>query len=373
MASRSKPLREGFTTGACAAAAAKGAALVLLGAGAAAGAVEIPFPDGARRSLKIARAWREAGQGAAWASVIKDAGDDPDVTNGAEIVSRVVFRDDGRFGEQPGVIIRGGEGVGVVTRPGLCVAPGEAAINPVPRKMIAEAVMEAVAAAGQAAGDAAAGAIEVTVSVTDGAAIARKTLNSRLGIVGGISILGTTGIVRPLSADAWTATIDASMSVGRAMGRREVVLSTGRSSERAHLARWGLPEESYVMMGDYVEYALLAAKRSGFERVHLCGQWAKMLKIAMATPQTHVRHGAIDLKKAAAFLEALGASGLAGRGFNTAREMCDLIAAGPQAAQKPVFSLLCAAARRYAESVTEGLPVCVHLISYSGEVIPTDG
>ena len=126
-------------------------------------------------------------------------------------------------------------------------------------------------------------------------------------------------------------------------------------------------------MGDYVEYALLAAKRSGFERVHLCGQWAKMLKIAMATPQTHVRHGAMDAKKAAAFLETLGATALAGKAFNTAREICDFIAADGQTAHKPVFSLLCAAARRYAESVTEGLPVCVHLVSYNGEVIASDG
>jgi cobalt-precorrin-5B (C1)-methyltransferase len=342
-----------------------------LGVRAAAGAVEIPFPDGVRRSLKIDRVRREAGGRAAWASVIKDAGDDPDVTHGAEIAARVVVRGGELSGENK-IIIRGGEGVGVVTRPGLCVAPGEAAINPVPGKMIADAMMEAVREAGQAAGRAA-GGIEVTVSVTGGEAIAKKTLNGRLGIVGGISILGTTGIVRPLSAEAWTATIDASMSVGRAMGRREVVFSTGRSSERAHMARWGWPEEGYVMMGDYVEYALLAAKRSGFERVHLCSQWAKMLKVAMATPQTHVRHGAIDVKKAAAFLDALGAPGLAGKTFNTAREMYDFLAADPETAHKRVFSLLCAAARRYAESVTEGLPVRVHLVSYNGEVIATDG
>ena len=144
MASRSKRLRTGYTTGACAAAAAKGAALALLGADGA-GTVEIPFPDGVRRSLKIEKCSREEGRSAARASVIKDAGDDPDVTHGAEITAEVVFKDGEARHGQPVITVRGGEGVGVVTRPGLCVAVGEAAINPVPRKMIAEAVMEACA------------------------------------------------------------------------------------------------------------------------------------------------------------------------------------------------------------------------------------
>ena len=162
-------------------------------------------------------------------------------------------------------------------------------------------------------------------------------MNMRLGIVGGISILGTSGIVRPLSSEAWTATITASMSVARAMGRIEVVLSAGRASEAAHMARYALPEETYVMMGDYVEYALLEAARHGFDKVHLIAQWAKMLKIAMATPQTHVSHGVIDLAKAAAFLGDLGFPGLKGREFKTAREMFDLIAATPGGACGPLF------------------------------------
>ena len=336
---------------------------------AAAGTVEIPFPDGVRRYLKIEKCIREEGRSAARASVIKDAGDDPDVTHGAEITAEVVFGDGEARHGQPVITVRGGEGVGVVTRPGLCVAAGEAAINPVPRKMIAEAVMEAI----RDAAGCAPGRIEVTIGVPQGEAIAKKTLNARLGIIGGISILGTTGIVRPLSAEAWIATIDASINVAVAMGMREIVLSTGRPSERAHMAAHKLPEQGYVMMGDYVEYALLAAKRSGLERVHLCAQWGKMLKIAMATPQTHVRHGAIDVKKAAAFLESLGARGLTEKPFNTAREMCDFLSAERPAMSGRLFSLLCGAARRYAESITEGVPVRVHLISYGGEVMATDG
>ncbi len=382
MGSKSRHLRSGYTTGACAAAAAKGAALLLLTGrlcpeeGAAqgpagvrgVGTVEIPFPDGSRHAFRIERAWHEEAGGAACASVIKDAGDDPDVTHGVEIVARVVFSGAGSGEEAlPRVVIRGGEGVGVVTRPGLALAVGEPAINPVPRRIVVEAVMEALAD-GPVPFDNSAG-LEVTISVPRGAALAKKTLNSRLGIVGGISILGTSGIVRPLSSEAWTATITASMSVARAMGKKEIVLSAGRASEAAHMARYALPEEVYVMMGDYVEYALLEAKKHGFDRVHLCAQWAKMLKIAMATPQTHVRHGVIDLARAAAFLGGLGFTGLKGRGFTTAREMFDLIGAAPAGACRPLFSRVCAEARRFAESITCGVPVSVCLVSYKGEVI----
>ncbi len=193
-------------------------------------------------------------------------------------------------------------------------------------------------------------------------------MNSRLGIVGGISILGTSGIVRPLSSEAWTATISASMSVARAMGRKEIVLSTGRSSEAALIARYAFPEETYVMMGDYVEYALLEAKRHRFDRVHMCAQWAKMLKIAMATPQTHVSHGVIDAARAAAFLADLGFPDLKGREFTTTREIFELIADGSGGTRRPL-ARVCAAAKDFAESITLGVPVSVYLVSYKKEVI----
>jgi len=391
--SKSRHLRSGYTSGACAAAAAKGATLLLLSGAARTsaataargparedrgGAVEVPFPDGSRHAFTIERAWHEEAGGAACASVIKDAGDDPDVTHGVEIIARVIFRDTARGGAAPGeeelsrVVIKGGEGVGVVTRPGLPLAIGEAAINPGPRAMVREAVMEALTSVPVPFHNPPAG-IEVTISVPRGASLAGKTLNSRLGIVGGISILGTSGIVRPLSSEAWTATIAASMSVARAMGRKEIVLSAGRSSERAHMARYAFPEEAYVMMGDYVEYALLETKKHGFDRVHLCAQWAKMLKIAMATPQTHVRHGVIDVARAAAFLGDLGFPELKGREFTTAREMFELIAAASGSARRPVFSHVCAAAKDFAESITRGVPVSVYLVSYEKEVMAQHG
>ncbi len=376
MGSKSRHLRPGYTSGACAAAAAKGATLLLLSGAvftSAHRAVEIPFPDGSRHGFTIERAWHEEAGGAACASVIKDAGDDPDVTHGVEIIARVVFSDSGREGDAAGekdvprVVIKGGEGVGVVTRPGLPLAIGEAAINPGPRTMVREAVMEALTGRP----DLLAG-IEVTISVPLGVSLAGRTLNSRLGIVGGISILGTSGIVRPLSSEAWTATIAASMSVAHAMGRKEIVLSAGRASEAAHMTRYALPEETYVMMGDYVEYALLEAARHGFDRVHLCAQWAKMLKIAMATPQTHVSHGVINPATAAVFLGDLGFPDLKGREFTTTREIFDLIAASGDT-RRPVFRRVCTAAKHFAESMSGGIPVSAYLVSYEREVVAQDG
>lgn len=374
MASKSKNLRSGYTTGACAAAAAKAALLFLVGngTGASYAEMEIPFPGGARHRLRIEKVWGDE-QGGAGAAVIKDAGDDPDITDGAEIVARVVMKpvdggdhDTGGTGI-PKVVIEGGAGVGRVTHPGLPVPIGEAAINPVPRRMIAEAVAEALREARRLQDRY--GEVKVTISVPQGEALARKTLNSRLGIVGGISILGTTGIVRPISSEAWTATITTSMNVAEAMGRKEIVLSSGRTSERAHMERYGLPEETYVMMGDYVEFALLETRRHRFTRIHLNAQWAKMLKTAMATPQTHVRHGAIDLEKVVAFLTARGWDDARKKEFATAREMLGAIKGMPEKVCRRLLARVCKAAREFAESITGGVPVSVHLVSYEGEII----
>jgi cobalt-precorrin-5B (C1)-methyltransferase len=374
VASRNKKLRTGFTTGACAAAAAKAAALLLCGRwDHSRQDVEIPFPDGIRRALKTNKVWPGKEENVAWASIIKDAGDDPDVTNNIEILVRVAFSgatDQGRpcnEGMSP-VLIKGGSGVGRITRPGLSVPVGEPAINPIPRRMIEEAVREALSGPDAGCGR----PIEVTVSVPEGEKVARKTLNGRLGIVGGISILGTTGIVRPLSAEAWTATISASMSVAREAGREEIVMSSGRTSERAHMNRYGLPEESYVMMGDYVEYALKEAGARGFRTIHLCAQWAKMLKMAMGVPQTHVRHGAIDLAKTISFLVPLGFSPPDTKDFNTAREIFDIVSSST-GSSCPIFSRVCAEVRARAESLTEGVPVRTCLVSYEGEIIAEHG
>lgn len=356
-----RPLRSGYTTGACAAAAAKAAAIRLITAGQQDSfMVDIPFPDGSRHSFRINKCGitDEAGVMYAYASVIKDAGDDPDVTNGAEIIAKVKKSD--------AFIISAGAGVGIVTKPGLAVAVGGPAINPVPRRMIQQAVTEVIS---EAQDSNLTPQFEVTISVADGEKLAKKTLNRRLGIVNGISILGTTGIVKPLSAEAWTATIKSSMDVAAASGRREVVVSSGRTSEKAHMKKFSLPDECYVMMGDYFEYALNEAAAHKFNRVDICAQWAKMLKIAMATPQTHVRHGAIDVKKAADFLLSLGCK-LFDRDaeFNTAREIFDLVME-KDGADSALFKAVCKKAAEYAEKISSGVAVKVYLVSYDGEII----
>ncbi|MDH4321418.1 MAG: cobalt-precorrin-5B (C(1))-methyltransferase CbiD [Desulfobulbaceae bacterium] len=358
-----KRLRSGYTTGACAAAAAKAATLALLGD--CAKTVEIPFPDTSRVAFGLCRCLKD--NGAALASVVKDAGDDPDVTNGAEIVAQARKNSGAREGavfldKAKNITLRAGVGVGTVTKPGLAVAVGEPAINPVPRRMILAAVSEALAACG------AAGNIEITISVPAGEELAAKTLNHRLGIVGGLSILGTTGIVRPVSAEAWTATIATSMNVARELGIDEIVLSTGRTSERGAQAVLALPEEAYAMMGDYLEFSLLAAARHGFKRIHLAAMWAKVMKGGMAIPQTHVRHGALEAEEAVAFLRTLGVEEAVIEkmaGVNTAREIYERLSG---MGRPDVIEAVCRAAKGYAEK-TSGLPVSLYLVDGHGKVV----
>jgi cobalt-precorrin-5B (C1)-methyltransferase len=355
---KKKKLRSGFTTGACAAAAAKAASLMLL-TGHAPDQVEIPFPTGDRYAFTLHSCVLQDGQ--VTVSIIKDAGDDPDVTNGAEIIAIVAERGPGTDGDD--VTILGGPGVGKITKPGLPIPVGEAAINPVPLKMIRAAVGEAMAEVKTETIP-----LRVTICVTDGELLSEKTLNSRLGIIGGLSILGTTGIVRPISAGAWTDTIEASMSVARAAGLSEVIVSTGRTSEAAVQRLLELPEESMVMMGDYLAYALKAAKRHGFNKIYLSGMWAKVLKCALAIPQTHVRHGALEVKQAAELLFELGldrqtADTLAAA--NTAREIYQRLKA---AGRDDMIEAVCRRAQEYAMK-RSGLSVEVFLVTSEDGVV----
>jgi cobalt-precorrin-5B (C1)-methyltransferase len=376
---KKKQLRSGYTTGACAAAAAKAAVMLLLKQKPGNNEVEIPFPDGSRHKFKISKSKisTRKSQTLSIASVIKDAGDDPDVTNGAEISATARQMGDSpdstaspvNTGQPPiSIVIKGGKGVGIVTKPGLAIPVGEPAINPVPRRMIKEAVIEAISDFKSQISN-----LEITISVTNGEELAKKTLNPRLGIIGGISILGTTGIVKPLSTEAWTASITAAMDVAKAAGNTEVVLSAGRQSEKAHMKKFDLPQEAYVMMGDYLEFSLLDAVKHSFKKIHLCAQWAKMLKIAMSTPQTHVRHGALDVRRAAEFLNAVGIAVPKNREFNTAREIYDFINSSAISRQPSAFLDVCRAAKEYAESLTSGIPVAVYLVSYEGDIIINSG
>jgi cobalt-precorrin-5B (C1)-methyltransferase len=354
-----KRLRSGFTTGSCAAAAAKAAALLLVHKNPSE-KVEIPFPDGSRIDFKVHSA-QLIGNNTARASIIKDAGDDPDVTNRAEICATVQLQL--LKASENCVIIDqlqlcGGEGVGTVTKPGLAVEVGEPAINPVPRSMISLAVREAVPH----------GPLRVTIIVPRGKILAEKTLNHRLGIVGGISILGTTGIVRPISADAWTATIQASLDVAKEAKLTDVVLSTGRTSEKGAQHLLELKEEAYAMMGDYLEFSLKEAARRGFKTIHLAGMWAKIIKAALRVPQTHVRNGVLEMDAAADLLAQLGAEGTLLQKLkqaNTAREMYEHIRAANRTELVP---RVCLKAKEYCEDVT-GREVKVYLIDHKAQVI----
>ena len=356
---KKKRLRSGFTTGSCAAAAAKAAALVLT-TGSCPASIEIPFPDGSRKSFEV-HAW-QADEQSAQASIIKDAGDDPDVTNRAEIRASVSFTL--RPAPCPDCVatprlqLCRGEGVGIVTKPGLAVAVGEPAINPVPRQMIEQAVREVIAD----------DSVRVTVSIENGAELAERTLNSRLGIVGGLSILGTTGIVRPISADAWTATIQASLDVAKEAGLSDIVLSTGRTSEKGIQNLLNLPEEAYAMMGDYLAFSLEESEKRKFTTLHLGGMWAKIMKAALRVPQTHVRNGALEVADAAALLAQLGCgASLVEKCHkaNTAREIYSILEAE---GQDQIIRAVCLRARDYCQEIFSGT-VKIYLVDHQAKVL----
>jgi cobalt-precorrin-5B (C1)-methyltransferase len=354
-------LRNGYTTGACSAAAAKAGLAALLGAEGE--EVVIPFPDGSRHGFMIdsCKIREQAGKKQATASVIKDAGDDPDVTNGALITATVIEGHE-QMPDKDCVRLRNimlcrGEGVGLVTKPGLAVAPGEPAINPVPRAMIVEALEELSDSE-----------ITVIISIADGRRLAEKTLNQRLGIIDGLSILGTTGIVRPVSADAWTATIATSMDVAKEAGLEEIVLSTGRTSEKGIQSQLDLPVEAFAMMGDYLEFSLKQAKKTGFQKIHLAAMWAKLIKTALQIPQTHVRNGPLEMRQAAELLASLGASPPLQeklRKANTAREMLNHIF---ESEEHSLIEAVCRKAQEYGRK-TATVEVDVWLIDNQARII----
>ncbi|WP_425475519.1 cobalt-precorrin-5B (C(1))-methyltransferase [Mesorhizobium quangtriensis] len=285
------PLKRGWTTGACAAAAAKAAATALV-SGDFPDPVEIALPSG--RRVAFALASHDLSEGTATAAIVKDAGDDPDVTHGA-LVTATVRR--GAAGS--GITYARGEGVGLVTRPGLPIPPGEPAINPVPRKMIAASVQEA---AGESAD------IEVEISVPGGEEMATRTLNARLGILGGISILGTTGVVIPYSCSSWIHSIHRGIDVARAMGFSHVSGATGNASEVAAQKMYRLHEVQLIDMGDFVGGMLKYVRDHPVPRVTVAGGVAKMTKLAQGMLDVHSARGMADLDALAVVAETSGAS-----------------------------------------------------------------
>lgn len=285
-----KPLRRGWTTGACAAAAAA-AAFAALRDGTFPDPVTIALPRGLTPSFALAS--RERGDGWAMAGVVKDAGDDPDITHGAEIRATVRSAPAGS-----GVAFRAGEGVGRVTLPGLPLAVGEPAINPAPRAMVRDNLAQAN---GGVLPD-----VEVTVAIPGGAELAAHTMNGRLGIVGGLSVLGTTGVVVPYSCSAWVHSIHSGIDVARALGLRHVVGATGKTSEAAARRLFGLPDAAYLDMGDFAGALLKYLRGHPVERLTIAGGFAKLAKLAAGEMDLHSGRSRADPRFLAALLAEAG-------------------------------------------------------------------
>jgi len=351
-----KGRREGFTTGTAATAAAKAACLILL---------QDTWPENVHVKLPIARVLDIRVNTLEWtgtiasAGVVKDAGDDPDVTHGAEIFASV------RRVSEPGIHLRGGTGVGTVTRRGLELPMGSPAINPVPQQMIRQAVADVAGSERPDPG------LEVTISVPGGEELARRTFNARIGIVGGISILGTTGIVRAMSTAAWRASVLQAIDVAAANQVARVVLTTGgRSETYARRLYPDLPELAFVQMGIFTGDSLKQAVERGVARVSLCAMIGKLSKTAAGKMQTHVAGNKVDCAFLAGLARALGAAedlvtGIAAA--NTARHVQELVAA---AGFTRFYTLLCELAAEECVGVVAGkLAVDVVLFDFDGAVL----
>lgn len=282
-----KELRRGWTTGACATAAVQ-AALGGLWEGRVPSSVQITLPRGETPVFQIETS--EIGDGWASASVIKDAGDDPDVTHLALIEARVE-RSVG------GVVFNGGTGIGHVTRPGLPIPVGEPAINPVPRQMMSSVVSDTAQRLGEKSD------IQITLSVPNGAELAEKTWNPRLGIVGGLSILGTTGIVRPFSCAAWIASIHRGIDVSRAEGLPHVAGCTGATSEKVVQEMFDLPDHAMLDMGDFVGGMLKYIAKHPVPRITIGGGIGKMTKLAQGARDLHSGRSQVDLNALAQVMQ----------------------------------------------------------------------
>jgi cobalt-precorrin-5B (C1)-methyltransferase len=314
---RKGTLRTGYTTGTSATAATKAALLSLI-SGKAADNVFVTLPKGGVAKLGIA--WTKIEKnGSSTSAVIKNAGDDPDITHGAEICSTVSFTD--QVGK---IIIDGGMGVGRVTKPGLGLEIGKAAINQTPMKMIEQAVIDVAAKKLNSSG------INVIISVPRGEELSKKTDNPRLGIIGGISILGTTGIVLPYSTASFAASIRQSLDVAIAMGVDTVVLTTGGRSEdfAKELFAKLLPDHSFIQIGDFAGYAIKQCANKRIHKAIIAGFIGKLTKMAMGIKQTHVRGSHVDMEfmaRVAAECNSLPKVIEEIKGANTARHVSEII------------------------------------------------
>ena len=342
-------LRTGFTTGTCAAAAAKAAAL-LLAEGRAVQSVEVPLPDGQR--IAFSPLYVRATESGAEAAVVKDAGDDPDVTHGSRIVATV------RWNGDDAVAFAAGAGVGTVTKAGLAIPPGEPAINPVPRRMIATAVREVTDRG-----------VRVVISIPGGEELARKTFNPRLGVIGGLSILGTTGIVRPFSCSALRESLRYSFAVAAAAGIRAPFLVPGHIGERAAQRHFGVPEERIVEVGNEWGFALDTAAGHPFNALLIVGHPGKLAKLTMGDWDTHSHRSPSALPAVAAMEEKI-----LGRQAEEATTVEGLFAALAPPEKKLLGDALAAAIRDAIDKRTRGrCAIALALIDLKGRIIGSAG
>jgi cobalt-precorrin-5B (C1)-methyltransferase len=339
------PLRRGWTTGTCAAAAAKAAYAALL-TGEFPDPVEVRLPKGQRPSFALAVTRQD--EHSATAGIVKDAGDDPDVTHGALVLATIR-----RAAPGAGIVFRAGEGVGTVTRPGLPVPPGEPAINPMPRRMIRDAIAEV-------AGPAHAVDVEVEIAIPGGEALAARTMSARLGIIGGLSILGTTGIIIPYSCSAWIHSIHQGIDVARASGVTHVAAATGSTSEAAVQKLYGLPEVALIDMGDFVGGTLKYLRKHPLPRLTIAGGVAKMTKLAQGLLDLHSKRGAVDLIALAALAQDAGAPPALRQRILAANTAAEAFAHAVQE-NLPLGDLVARAGWRSAARVLEGTDIALEV------------
>jgi len=349
------PLRSGLTTGSCATATSLAAARLLL-TGLVSEHADITLPKGQEVVMPLVFCRLAEGESAE-AGTVKDAGDDPDVTHGAIVFARV------RLLSEACVRFLAGPGVGTITRAGLALPIGEPAINPVPRKMMTDHLSALAEEQGYGGG------FEVSIGVENGAELALKTMNPRLGIIGGLSILGTSGIVRPFSCAAYIASIHQGIDVARANGYVHIAACTGNQSEDAMRLRYNLPDIALIEMGDFVGAVLKHLRRAPVEKLSLCGGFGKISKLAAGHMDLHSRNSSIDLPQLASWAAGARASTAlqqAMREANTSQEA--LLLAHEQGV--PLGDIVCEHARQFALSVVpEGIGVECFAIDRQGRIV----
>jgi cobalt-precorrin-5B (C1)-methyltransferase len=344
MEAKPRGTRTGYTTGANATACTVAALRCLLGGEEQTKAL-ITLPEGQTPTFDIVWTRREA-DGSVTCAAIKDAGDDPDATHKAELRATVKLND------QPGVVrFLQGEGVGVVTKPGLGLEVGGPAINPVPRQMMTQHALSLLKEY-----DRHQVGVDITVSVKDGERIAKATLNARLGILGGISILGRSGIVYPYSTAAYVASVEQGIEVAVHQGCDTVVLTTGGLTEKFAIKLLPqLPEAAFIQMGDYVGKALDHCVKMGVKRAIMAGQMGKVTKLAQGEVHTHARKAEVDLSLLAGLAKGAGATEEEAEGIaagNTARHAYEQALGKPWAGD--FFNALCLKAAEVASKHVNG-------------------